>query len=459
MRMLKKICLLCCVFFIILLKYNVFAQMGTVTGKNVRLRESATTDSKILSTMSKNEKVEIIGEEDNWYNVKYKDKTGYVSKDYVKLEEVIDTTSEKVEENKQEETTKDTNSLVKDEKDNNSEQLKIDLEKEYILQKDTKLRVRPNFSSVVLNNLKNGDKIIVNNQIGNWIKISIGNENGWILKKSIEIIEKTQESETVKPEDEETKPEEQPKIENTTENELPENKVEEEKVDTKPEPTTPSISKGYVNAETVNVRIGPSTDTKRLGFLDLNDEVEVISEEGDWYKINTKEYGECYIAKRLISPTKVASRGEDLKRNDTVTQEKNEELTSVLNNSNNLGNEIVSFANKYLGYKYVSGGKKPENGFDCSGFTKYVYSNFGISLGPTAASQANNSGTEIAREDLQIGDLILFQDDAKTKIGHCGIYIGNNTFIHAANPKRGVVTDKLDGNSYYSPRYVSAYRF
>ena len=89
--------------------------------------------------------------------------------------------------------------------------------------------------------------------------------------------------------------------------------------------------------------------------------------------------------------------------------------------------ESSAFIN--LGYKYVSGGKKPETGFDCSGFTRYVFSNFGVSLGATAASQANNSGTEVARTDLQVGDLILFQDDGRTRIGHCGIYIGNNTCI------------------------------
>ena len=70
MKKIKNICLLCFVFYIILLNYNVFAQTGTVTGKNVRLREAATTESKILYTMQKNQTLEIIGEEDNWYNVK-----------------------------------------------------------------------------------------------------------------------------------------------------------------------------------------------------------------------------------------------------------------------------------------------------------------------------------------------------------------------------------------------------
>lgn len=366
-------------------------------------------------------------------------------------EEVSDTVSESIEANKPEDTI---GKSVENESDNKENESTINLGVEYTVQKSTKLRLKPNFSSIVLNTLNVGNKITVNNQIGNWIEISVADSNGWILKNAIEV------SQSIIQEQETTKPEEEPKVENTTVENTQEITSEDTHIEnTTSNSTTSSITKGYVNSETVNVRTSPSTDGKRLGFLDLNDEVEIVSEEGDWYKINTKKYGECYIAKRLISPTKVASRGENIERTNTVSQETNEQLTSVLNNSTNLGNEIVSFATQYLGYKYVSGGKKPDTGFDCSGFTKYVYSNFQISLGSTAASQSSNSGTAVTREELQPGDLILFQDDAKTKIGHCGIYIGDNTFIHAANPKRGVVTDKLDGNSYYSPRYVEAYRF
>ena len=83
-------------------------------------------------------------------------------------------------------------------------------------------------------------------------------------------------------------------------------------------------------------------------------------------------------------------------------------------------------------------GKNPTSGFDCSGFTRYVFLNFGHSLGATAATQ-NNIGTEIARENLMPGDLILFYDEGKTKIGHTGIYIGNGKMIHAANSRTGIV--------------------
>ena len=57
-----------------------------------------------------------------------------------------------------------------------------------------------------------------------------------------------------------------------------------------------------------------------------------------------------------------------------------------------------------------------------------------------------------------MGDLILFQNEEKTKIGHTGVYLGNGEFIHAANPQRGVVIDNLNTMSYYNTRFVNAKR-
>ena len=88
---------------------------------------------------------------------------------------------------------------------------------------------------------------------------------------------------------------------------------------------------------------------------------------------------------------------------------------------------------------------------------RYVFKNFGYSLGTVAADQ-NSLGTEIDKNNLKEGDLILFYNEENTKIGHTGIYIGNNEFIHAANPERGVVIDNLVTNSYYSTRFVTARR-
>ena len=118
--------------------------------------------------------------------------------------------------------------------------------------------------------------------------------------------------------------------------------------------------------------------------------------------------------------------------------------------------DIVATALQYEGYSYVAGGSSPETGFDCSGFTKYIYGLYGISLNRTASDQADN-GTPINKEELQPGDLLLFSYYGSDSIGHTGIYIGDGQFIHAANSSRGVVKDTIE-SGYYLDNYVAARR-
>ena len=122
------------------------------------------------------------------------------------------------------------------------------------------------------------------------------------------------------------------------------------------------------------------------------------------------------------------------------------------------GNDIVSFAKQYLGYSYVLGGTTPSGGFDCSGFVYYIFGQMGKSISRSLSSQAT-AGVEVSKANLQIGDIVIFNDSSNSSLGHVGIYVGDSQFIHAANPKRGVVIDYLDSrNSYYNERYVTARR-
>lgn len=120
------------------------------------------------------------------------------------------------------------------------------------------------------------------------------------------------------------------------------------------------------------------------------------------------------------------------------------------------GDDIVSTATSYIGYNYVSGGSSPSTGFDCSGFTQYIYGQYGISLNRTAADQAEN-GTPIGKDELQPGDLVLFSYYGSDSIGHAGIYIGDGQIVHAANSRRGVTIDTID-SGYYADNYVTARR-
>ncbi len=210
-------------------------------------------------------------------------------------------------------------------------------------------------------------------------------------------------------------------------------------------------TKGIINVETANVREKASKSSKIVYRLDEFDEVTIIEEDGDWYKITNSKGENGYVSKSLVKIADVSSRGNVDARVEIPEEVKTEEPEI------DKGIEVVNYAKQYLGCEYVLGGKTPESGFDCSGYTRYVYKNFGYNIGTVAAEQTS-VGAEISREDLKEGDLILFYNEANTKIGHTGIYIGNNEFIHSANPERGVVTDNLVTNSYYSTRFVTARR-
>jgi len=116
---------------------------------------------------------------------------------------------------------------------------------------------------------------------------------------------------------------------------------------------------------------------------------------------------------------------------------------------------IVDRALSLQGTPYVFGGTT-RRGFDCSGFTKYVFANSGISLPRTSYAQFS-SGTAVGKNDLRPGDLVFFSTYAKGA-SHVGIYMGGGRFVQASNPNSGVKVSSL-GDSFYSSRYLGARRY
>ncbi len=86
---------------------------------------------------------------------------------------------------------------------------------------------------------------------------------------------------------------------------------------------------------------------------------------------------------------------------------------------------VVGIALQYLGIPYVWGGSSPSTGFDCSGFTSYVFAQIGVYLPHHAASQYG-MGTPVPYDQLAPGDLVFFSG-----LGHVGLYIGGGQFVHA----------------------------
>lgn len=191
-------------------------------------------------------------------------------------------------------------------------------------------------------------------------------------------------------------------------------------------------SYGSVNGDGVNVRSSASTDGSVLATVDKGTIVTVNGFENGWYDV-TCEYGtEGYIRSDFL----------DLTAND----------------SSSSSSDIVAAAKQYLGTRYVYGGSSP-SGFDCSGFTMYIYGKFGYSLPHSATSQWQSGlGTKIwGINALQAGDLVFFCDPSRSNgkaCSHAGIYIGNGQFIHSSSSSSGgvIISDLTSG--YYNNYFV-----
>lgn len=123
--------------------------------------------------------------------------------------------------------------------------------------------------------------------------------------------------------------------------------------------------------------------------------------------------------------------------------------------------QLLDYAKTFRGVPYRHGASSPK-GFDCSGFTSYVYKDFGYKLSRSARGQVAN-GTRVDRSQLKPGDLVFFGGRRNGKgVGHVGIVteVDDNghdfTFIHASCSKG--ITENHSSNSYYKARYRTACR-
>lgn len=187
---------------------------------------------------------------------------------------------------------------------------------------------------------------------------------------------------------------------------------------------------GRVNSDGVNVRSGASTDSSVLATIEEGAIVTVNGLVDGWYDV-TCEYGtEGYIRSDFLDLTESSSSNSD----------------------------IVATAKQYLGTGYVYGGASP-SGFDCSGFTMYVYGQHGYSLPHTATGQWQSGlGTRVySISELQPGDLVFFNDPSRNAgkaCSHVGIYVGNGKHIHSSSSRSGGVIVSSLTSGYYNTYFV-----
>jgi len=267
---------------------------------------------------------------------------------------------------------------------------------------DINIRSKPSKNAKIVGKLSN-KKVNILSKSGTWFKISYNGLTGWV---SADFISTSANSTTKKQE-------------------------------------ANQALYGTINKTDVNLRSKPSKSAKVITKLSKK-KVTILSNSGDWYKVS---YGKTtgWILKNYVTVS-----GNNSSSN----------LATVDRKATTLRNRLILYSRGFLGTRYVYGGSAP-GGFDCSGFTSYIYRKFGIKLERTANSQSKQ-GKYVAKSKLKPGDLVFFDTDGtggKT-VSHAGIYIGNGKFIHASSgsSKHKVTISSLN-ESFYAKTYVTGRTF
>ena len=436
------------------------ADTAKVAVGTANIRKTADSNSTIVEQANKGEEVQIIEKSGEWYKVKYNNKEGYIREDLldVKAEtttensnsdnntsktETENTTVEKPAEQTNTENTVSENTAAGTENTETVSTTSAKTETEtvkkvedktgmYTCKQDTKLKIMPLINGLNIKDIKANETVNVLEVNNKWAYAESGVNRGWILVSKIDKVTAEQPQQPQQPtENQEEQQEQQETDLNTT---------------------------MYVNSEVINLRKEATTDSDSLARLNKGTEVIVHSNNNGWSKV-TVDGKEGYISTSLLTerkPEDITSRALDERNEIVEEQEEQEEATeteeeptwSAPSGGSATGQAICDFARQFEGCDYVYGGTTPD-GFDCSGFTQFVFGNFGYDINRTASAQAYN-GEYVSRDDLQAGDLLIFN-------GHAGLYLGDGTFIHAENSRTGVVITDIDA-SYYARNYLQARR-
>lgn len=234
------------------------------------------------------------------------------------------------------------------------------------------------------------------------------------------------------------------------------------------------LGDGRINSALVNLRTGPGTGNAIATSMAKDATARIIGFNCGWYKIiyqnvtayvrsdlmdltekpleNTDGFGYSHVTAKDGAVQSAAIIATDGASTPTpAATPVSAAPASVADNAT--ANALVEFAKTLKGCPYVYGGTST-SGFDCSGFVQYVYKQYGYSLNRTANDQMKN-GVSVTVPELQPGDIVFFGYYGYSN--HSGIYIGDNQFIHAANPSSGVVVTSLY-TDYYSSTYLGARR-
>ncbi len=407
--------------------------VGTVTALGVNVRENPNMDAAVVAVLDQGQQAVVLSQEGDWYRVSCDGVNGFVSTDYMSLEQ------------------------------EGQAQLGYGL----IKCAAANIRSSADTESAPIASLEEEEVVTITGVTDGWYQVDVNGSTGYVRS---DLVDPTAE--------------------------IPAEKIYDYAV---------------IQCAAANLRSEPDSTATKTDVLYNGSLCTLLEQDGDWYKV---QYGNTvgYVLASLMSTTNDASDGstnvesynaivareqaeaeaaaakaqqaaatkpgasqptstpaQSTPSNDYVEDNSQEpayeepayeepayEEPAYEEPSYDSGSSssIVSVAQNYLGVPYVWGGTSP-SGFDCSGFTQYVFRQCGYSINRTADAQYSN-GSYVSYDSLQAGDLVFFANTySASGITHVGIYIGGGQFIHAANG--GVKISSLS-ESYYSSRYYGARR-
>ncbi len=222
-----------------------------------------------------------------------------------------------------------------------------------------------------------------------------------------------------------------------------------------------------VHADRLNVRKEPTTEAERIGYIDNGEKVKLLENCGEWIRVQYTSQKEGYVAAEYVTVqeefvyaktleeerAEIAARQALEARQNVAEASTPEILTNIVfpattySSNEELRKAIVDYAMQYVGHKYVHGGRSLATGTDCSGFTCFIYADFGYSISRTPGGQYSGAGRSIDYSEIQPGDIICYSSNGGKSCTHVALYIGDGQIVHAANSRKGVITGAAD----YSP--------
>jgi cell wall-associated NlpC family hydrolase len=238
---------------------------------------------------------------------------------------------------------------------------------------------------------------------------------------------------------------------------------------------------GVIDGDRVCIRYAPQRTDRSVTILDKGHPVLVTARRGNWLQVQLPSGRMGWVRDDLVRMTgTLAAKAASAKRpqvtrrlsksapsaykksirkashwKSTPVRAQREVAFATSTSGSHTGESIVRTASRLRGVRYRWGGSS-RSGFDCSGFTRYVFrQRAGIDL-PHSASAQFRMGKRVRRIELKPGDLVFFQT-YRRGASHVGIYIGNGKFIHASSAGGRVRVDSLN-DGYYRQRYLGGRR-